>query len=121
MIREMILKPQGISEVKIEEFENPVYIRRMTAAERAALVKRTVKFEDDKVQVEYSNLYDSMARLVSVTLCDENGNRIFSDSEEDIKELLEKCDAMILEKLYNEAAKLNGLGEEAIKTASKNS
>jgi len=120
MIREMILKPQGISEVKIEEFENPVYIRRMTAAERAAFIKSAVKFENDEVKVEYSNLFENMARLVSVTLCDENGKRIFSDSDEDIKEMLEKCDAIILEKLYNKAARLNGLGEDAIKTASKN-
>ena len=121
MIREMILKPQGITEVKIEELENPVYIRRMIAAERAAFVKFAIKFEDNEVKVEYSNLFENMARLVSITLCDETGNRIFSDSDEDIRELLEKCDAMILERLYNEAAKLNGLSEDSIKTASKNS
>ena len=120
MLREMILKPQGIIELKIEEFEKPVYIRRMTAAERAEFLKHAVNFENNNVNVEYSKIFENMARLVAIALCDKDGKRVFSDSEEDIQEL-QNCDAVILEKMYNEASKANGLGENSIKEAAKNS
>jgi len=68
-------------------------------------------------QVQTMKLDNFMAKLLVRTMTDLDGNRLFSDDE---AELLGKKSGMVLKRLADVATRLNGLGEEAIKTAEKN-
>jgi hypothetical protein len=58
------------------------------------------------------------ALLLSLVLVDEEGELVFS--KEDIDALNEKS-STVLTRLFEEASKLNGIGEEKVKDAEKNS
>lgn len=104
LTREDIL---GIADLKIEPVEvwgGVVYVRGMTGAERdsfeASLLAR------NKKDVDLSNV---RARLCALTICDEQGNRLFTEA--DVKALGAKA-AGELQKVFTVAQRLSGLTEE---------
>ena len=108
-----------VKKVQIPEWDDFVYIKKMSAGERVQLMKNTTKVQGTEVGLDQDNFMDSIVRTVQVVLCDDKGVRLFDDSEEDF-EILNSKDGMILEKIFYEVMNFNGLGVESEKEAIKN-
>lgn len=92
--------------VTVPEWGGEVLVRTMTGTERDA-------FESSLLDKD-KRLENMRARLVSLTLCDESGERMFSDDE---VTALGKKSAIALDRVFAVAQRLNGIGGEAVDTA----
>lgn len=103
------LVPQAV------ELENgqTVYLKRLTAADR---VEYFGLIAGDVKDVEASQLdslkvsLDQSARLLVMSLCDKDGNRLFLDEQ---VEAVKGMDALILGTLTDHALRLNALTSES--------
>jgi hypothetical protein len=102
-------------QVDIPEWGGYVFVRCLTGAERddfeASLVSQ--KGKDKK-----SNFKNLRARLVAISVVDEQGAKIFS--ELDIPNLGQK-NAAVLDRLFDKAQILSGFKKEDIEDLTKNS
>jgi hypothetical protein len=89
-------------QVIVPEWNGYVYVRAMTGAER------------DKLERMISKDAVSRAAIAAFVIVDENGKRLFSDSE--IEKLAEKS-GTALEKVVNAALTFNALTDEALEAA----
>jgi len=85
--------------VKVPEWGGDVMVRTMSGTARDA-------FEQSLVGSD-GRMENVRARLVSLTMCDEKGERIFSDEE--MLELGKKS-AKALDRVFDVAQRLNGIG-----------
>jgi hypothetical protein len=108
-----------VKKVEIKAWDDFVYIKKMSAGERVQLMKSTTKIEGKSVGLDEDNFMDSIVRTVQMVLCDENGVRLFDDSEDDFV-ILNSKDGEILELIFNEVMIFNGLGVVEEKEALKN-
>jgi hypothetical protein len=109
-----------VLKIEIPAWEDFVYIKKMSAGERVQLTKAMTKVEGKTVELNQEGFMDSIVKTLQIILCDENGIRIFNDSQEDF-DILNSKDGEILEKIFDEAMTFSGLGEDAEKEAIKNS
>lgn len=111
--REQIDKRPGftVAEVRIDEWNDTVGIRSWTAKERGEYAV-WIKKNPDATDLEAS------ARVAAMSLCDANGVRLYSDA--DVPALLEQS-AAALDKVVAAALTHNGIGEDSVKSAEKNS
>jgi hypothetical protein len=95
--------------VHVPEWGGDVYVKGMTGAERdkfeASIVKMTGKEQT-------FNMTNFRAKLASMTICDEQGKRLFSDA--DIIELSNKS-ANALQRIFTVAQRLSGIGDNDVK------
>lgn len=110
----------AVSDIKTEavyvpEWGGSVYVKGMTARERDEYEVEIVSTRGKNVEVNRRNL---RAKLVVRTVVDENGERLFGDT--DIKELGEKSAAAI-DRLFGVAQRLSGLSPEDEEDLAKNS
>lgn len=103
-----------IEEVEVPEWNGSVYIRNMTGGERDAYEASLIKMQGKSVQ---ANMADARAKLCAICICDEDGNRLFTDDE--AKELSNKC-ASALDRIYEKAESLNSLKREDVEDLVKN-
>jgi hypothetical protein len=108
-----------VKKVEVPEWDDFVYIKKMSAGERVQLMRNTTKIEGKDVSLDQDNFMDSIVRTVQMVLCDENGVRLFNNSEEDFNILNDK-DGVVLEKIFYEVMAFNGLGVESENEALKN-
>lgn len=92
-------RKKDVETVPVPEWGGEVGIRRLSAAD---LDKAGFFGGGEKTTIEIAR------SVLSMTLCDENGERLFSD--QDIAEL-DEADVNVTLKLFNEAARINGLLE----------
>jgi hypothetical protein len=109
--REQIL---GASDRKTEDVEVPewggtVRVRSLSGSERDAYEAGIVQLRGDGSRK--FTLENARARLVSLALCGEDGERLFSDA--DIAELGKKS-AAALERVFDKARHLSGLSEDDV-------
>lgn len=102
--------------VDVPEWGGSVQVRTMTGADRDA-------FEDSMITVNPDgtrkpNLVNMRAKLVALTVVDDAGSLMFGVP--DIDRLALKSAAAI-ERVFNAAQKINGLGSQAEAAAEKNS
>lgn len=106
--RDDILKVKDVKIEKVQAWGGTVFVRGMTGAERD-------KFESSIVQQrgkeQIINLQNVRARLCVLTLCNEDGERLFQDSE--INLLAEKS-AVELQKVFLVAQRLSGITQEDV-------
>lgn len=116
LTREEILQAQDIEYevVEVPEWGGEVRVRAMTAAERDAFEASILRQTKSGVQVEMVNL---RARLCAMTIVDEDGKRIFGDS--DIAELGKKS-AAALQRVFDAAMRLSKFGNEDIQNLAEN-
>jgi hypothetical protein len=105
----------AISDIRIEVVDvsewwgGTVCVRGLTGAERdrfeASIVQTTTK--DQKV-----NMVNIRAKLCVLSICDEDGKRLFTDGE--VKVMAEKS-AAALQRIFIVAQRLSGIGEDAVK------
>lgn len=99
--------------VHVPEWGGDVIIASMSGAARDAW---ELWIGDARQRGQFNNV---RARLLSACIVDESGQRIFT-SEADIEALGSK-DSMVLDRLFEVARELNGLTDDAIEAAKKNS
>ena len=107
----MLNKDQILSQTKlpmerVEAFGGEVCVRALTGAERDAFEAGCVVQRGKKTERNMANL---RARLVVLALCDEDGKRIFADSD---AEAVGKLNASDLDKVFGVASRLSGLTEK---------
>jgi len=122
LTREEILNVRnfGIKEIDIPELQGSAYIRRWTGKDRAKFLQASVRVEDDNIGVKYETIFENMSLVVALSLCDEHGNRLFTDLPEDLSAIGD-LDAEAIQKIYEESMNLNGLGVNSLAEAAKNS
>lgn len=114
--KEAILNAEDLARktVNVPEWGGDVILRTFTAAERDNWDASLFTDNGKERKMNYQNI---RARLLAFTLIDENGNRLFS--EEDIDVLGGKS-GLVLDRLFNTACELNGMGATDIKALEKN-
>lgn len=101
------LNTKRIGKVEVPEVDATFYVRSWSSQERM-IFANSVK---DWPHVEH------MARLCCLSLCDEQGQRLFQDDE--FGELAE-ADGVVVERIGKFALKFNGLDTDAVEDAKKN-
>ncbi len=94
--------------VSVPEWGGEVLVRTMSGTDRDA-------FEASLLEKE-GRMENVRARLVALTLCDTQGDRLFDDSE--IAALGRKS-ARALDRVFSVAQRLNGIGVEQVDAAKK--
>ena len=95
--------------IEVPEWNDHVYVKKLSAGERSILITSNAE----------SQGMDSVVKTLQLVICDENGTRIFDNSEEDFN-LLNSKDGVVLENIFNKVLEFNSLGEEEEKQAIKN-
>ncbi len=97
--------------VSVPEWGGEVKVRTLNGRERDVFEASV----NDGKQTNFANI---RARLVSLSVCDEKGDRIFSDAQVDI---LGKRSAKALDRVFAVAQRLSGLTKEDVEQLVKNS
>ena len=110
LTRENILKIQDIQIelVHVPEWGGDVYVKGMTGAERDKFESSLMVLRGKSQTLNMANI---RAKLASLTICDENGKRLFS--EQDVQVLSQKS-ASALQRVFVVAQKLSRIGDEDI-------
>ena len=118
LTRDDILKIDDLKReaVDIPEWGGSIYVRELTGAERSELFALWKQDESDEKQVQDS--FAIIVATVRLTACAEDGKPLFN--ADDILRI-RNLNAKVLDKIYKEAAKINGFGADGIKEAKKNS
>ena len=105
--REDILEVKDIEieEVEVPEWGGTVCVKGMSGLERDAFEASIVQAKGKGTKVNMENI---RAKLAAQTLCDEQGERLFTDA--DVK-LLGKKSAVALQRVFVVAQKLSGIGD----------
>jgi hypothetical protein len=114
LTKEQILDAQDLAKelVNVPEWGGDVYVYTMTGEERDAW---EVSIMDGKGKTSFLNI---RAKLCARAIRDENGHRLFTDKEID---MLGRKSGQALDRIFDVAKKLNGIGKEEIKELEKNS
>ena len=102
--------------VEVPEWAGSVLVRTMTGADRDAFEASMITTLPDGTRKP--NMANMRAKLVALTVVDDAGNRVFDVS--DVDRLALKS-ATALERVFNAAQRINGLGVQAEEMAAKNS
>ncbi len=101
-----------IEKMHIPEWNGDVYIRQMSAADQDKWERESIK------QGGAANISNMRAKLVADVLVNSKGKKLFS--EEDIKDLSQKCGA-VLNRIIDKANELNRISEKDLEELAKNS
>lgn len=123
--REAILaaNDRPFEDVEVPEWGGIVRVQGMTAGERSKWEASYQKRHKDRsgkttIEVDWDAQLSFRERLVAMSLVDEAGGRLFSDS--DIKALAAKS-AAAMERIVNVANRLNGVSQDDMKELEGNS
>ena len=90
-------------QLSVPEWGGDVWVRTLTGTERDS-------FEQSKVQKKNKpNLNNVRARFAVLTICDEKGERLFTDND---AEALGKKSAAALDRVFEVAQRLNGFSDD---------
>ena len=118
LTRDQILESVDLktATVEVPEWGGTVTIRTMTGADRDSF-EQTLVVTDDKGGRK-TDLSNMRAKLVAMTVIDDDGNRVFSEG--DIGRLGKKS-ATALARIFDAAQVLNGMADSSEGDATKNS
>ena len=92
----------------------PVYIRQITALER----DEYFAWVNEKCGA--SKWIGASSYFVALTVCDENGVRLFTNAQDGAKQVGENMPGHIVERIAREATRFNCIGTEAAEELAKN-
>ena len=95
--------------VSVPEWGGDVNVRGMTGAERDKFESGIVEQRGKEQSVNLANI---RAKLASLTICDDDGKRLFS--EQDVQALSQKS-AAALQRIFAVAQRLSGIGDDDVK------
>jgi hypothetical protein len=107
-----------VEDVAVPEWHGTVRVRGLTGTERDAFEEASMHRYGKKAQNRELNLKDFRARLVSWSIVDEDGKRVFADAD---VQALGKKSAAALQRVFDAAARLSGLSDTDIEELIKNS
>jgi len=113
------IKDCKVTAVEIPEWGGTVYLRKWTGKDRSFFLSKSICESDDGAGVNWDTLFDNQVLVVALSLCDENGAKLFTTSTEDL-EILSSKDGNVIQMLYQKSLLLNGLAKESIEGAAKN-
>lgn len=118
LTRDQILQAVDIQteEVEVPEWGGKVLVRGLTGTERDALEAGMLEIKNRGNQ--RVNLTNMRAKLVSMSIIDQNGKRLFKDR--DIEALGAKS-ALALNRVFDVAQRLAAMTEEDVEELTKNS
>jgi hypothetical protein len=97
-----------------------VYVRTMSSGDqgkfRAQSMRKIPTADPNVTKEEFDDRFFT-EKLAVYTVCDEEGNLVFTP--EDIPELAKKS-AVVMQRIFEVAARLNGLREKDVEAAAKN-
>ena len=120
--REKLLEKQHLEVVKVDLGDDVhVFVRQMTGHERDEFERSLVhRFKDAKGKYDYDmRLDDYRSKLAVHTVCDDTGKLLLQSN--DYKQLSTSISALRLEKIINEAQRINAITEEDKEGLVKNS
>jgi len=108
--KEAIIKAKDIKTIAINvpEWGGEVYIKVMSGKKRDEWESFVVSKKDASGKID---LMGMRAKLLVCCLCDEQGNELFTDAD---IEILENKNADVLQRLFDAAARLNGLNSTSV-------
>lgn len=114
--RDDILKAKDITteEVDVPEWGGTVFVRGLSGRQRDVFEATLLERRGRRMVPNTANI---RAKLVAWTVVDEDGKRLFTDTEAD--ELGEKS-ASAMDRIYTVASRLSGLGEEDLEDLAEN-
>lgn len=114
--KEQILGSDDLAfeDVEIPEWGGAVRVKTMTGTERDDFEASVFGTDEKDTKAKFQNF---RAKLLVRTLVNENGNRLFEDSE---VEVLGKKSGKILDPLYTVALRVNGIGKKDVEEMTKN-
>jgi len=114
--REEIIASTDLKSEKVEvpEWDGFVYVRCMTGTVKDNWENEVYSIKGKNVEINKENF---RARLLVRVLCDENGNRIFTDSD---MAILGGKSGQILDQLFTVALRINGLSHNDVDELTKN-
>lgn len=118
--REQLLAQRNkrrMEEVPVPEWGGSVFVRELSAADRDAFETSSLLL-GRKGEVKGTNLVNMRARLAVLTICDEDGQRLFG--EEDVVALGEMS-ASALQRVFEMAQRLSGFTDKDMEELEKNS
>ena len=115
--REAILAASDIQEeiVPVPEWGGEVIVRGLSGTQRDQFEASVVKQKGKSTEL---NLKNVRAKMIALSVVDEHGNRIFSES--DVAALGAKS-ARALQRVWEKARELSGLSDEDVEELAKNS
>ena len=99
--------------VSVPEWGGQVYVRTMTGTDRDAFEASLIT-RDSNTSSNDQRMHNVRARLVSLTLCSESGERMFHDGDIDA---LGRKSARALDRVFAVAQRLNGIGADEAQAA----
>lgn len=117
LTREQILQAQDLptEDVDVKEWGGTVRVRALTGMERDSFEQSIVEQKGKGTRMNIRNI---RAKLVALTVVDEEGNRVFSDTD---VQALGKKSAAALDRVFEVAQRLSGLKPEDVDELAKNS
>lgn len=109
----------SVKRIEVPSMGDFTYIKKMTGAERAALLAGTVTVDGKAVAFNQDAFVTTMSRTVQIALCDESGVRLFNDSEDDFN-LVNSMDGDVLDLLFEAITAFNSIGAAEETEALKN-
>lgn len=95
--------------VTVVEWGGEVFVKGLSGAERDQFENSIISMRGKDQKINLSNI---RAKLASLSICDEDGNRLFTDA--DVLALSQKS-AAALQRVFSVAQRLSGLAEEDVK------
>lgn len=116
LTKDQILQTQDLpfEDVDVPEWGGHVRVRALTGTERDAFEASIVERRGNRTEFNPINM---RAKLVALTVIDENGNRLFTDAD---IEALGKKSAIALDRVFQVAQRLSGLRPEDLEEMTKN-
>lgn len=115
--KDVILAKDDLIKEKVEipEWGGYVFVRCLTGTERDDFESSLISQKGTSKSSNFKNL---RAKLVALTVVDDEGNRIFTDAD---VPALGKKNAAILDMLFDKAQELSGFKKQDIEDLTKNS
>lgn len=95
--------------VDVPEWSGHVYVKGMSGIERDDFEASIVETRGKGTKVNMTNV---RAKLCALTVCDENGTKLFSDADVIV---LGKKSASALQRVFEVAQRLSGIGDADVK------
>lgn len=116
LTRDDVLKASAPKPVQVDvpELGGCVFVRVLTGAERD---RYDAALYDARKPDGSMNLDGFRVRLVMLAACDENGARLFNDTD---TKLVGGINSLALMRVFEAAQKVNGLSSESVEDAVKN-
>jgi hypothetical protein len=80
---------------------------------------KSIRASEAGAEVNWDTLFDNQVLVVAISLCDEDGNKLFDTIEKDLAILAAKK-GDVLTRLYTKAIEMNGLTAKSTEEAAKN-